>query len=134
MVKIEKVNRNYENKDGTRNYGANESVCRVCLDGEYIGSVHLTNYSNDSTSRWIVWEWKDASDKDDTFIQHFNCRWFGKFDGLRNSFDCKKDAVEALVARERRLIKHSDYHRELTCGDSSEAYQYDYDVQRKNSE
>ena len=43
MVEIEKVNRNYENKDGTRNYCANEGVSRVRHDGEYIGSVYLTN-------------------------------------------------------------------------------------------
>ena len=96
MVEIEKVNRNYENKDGTRNYCANEGVSRVRHDGEYIGSVYLTNYSNDSTSRWIVWEWKDASDKDDTFIQHFNCRWFGKFEGLR---------IIHLIVR-KTLLKH----------------------------
>jgi len=109
---VEKSNRNFEDKDG-RQVQVNEGICKVRLHGEYIGAVAQTNYYNDCPSRWKVWEWKSKEDEF-KFVQHYNCKWYHKFDGVRNSFSLKRDAVKALVEREHRLIARSDYQREIT--------------------
>ena len=98
-IKVEKSDRNYIDKDG-RQIQCNEGICKVHLNDKYIGAVSQTNYYNDSASRWIVWEWQTKGNF--KFVQNYNTKWNSKSDigRRRNSFDLKRDAVEALVNRE----------------------------------
>jgi len=103
---VEKSNRNFEDKDG-RQVQVNEGVCKVRLDGEYIGAVAQTNYYNDMASRWIVWEWKSDNSK---FVQNYNCKWIANSSQVRrNSFDLKRDAVKALIEREQERLTNKGF-------------------------
>ena len=103
-ITVERSNRNFEDKDG-RQVQVNEGICKVRLNNKYIGAVAQTNYYNDMTSRWIVWEWKKDNSK---FEQHYSCRWYSKFAGKHNSFDLKRDAVKALVSYENLTKWHAN--------------------------
>ncbi len=106
-IKVEKSDRNYIDKDG-RQIQCNEGICKVRIDDIYIGAVSQTNYYNDSASRWIVWEWKSNNSK---FVQNYNTQWNLKSDigRRRNSFDLKRDAVKALVAREQKRLTNKGF-------------------------
>ena len=106
-IKVEKSDRNYIDKDG-RQIQCNEGICKVHLDNKYIGAVSQTNYYNDSASRWIVWEWLSNNSK---FVQDYNTKWNSNSDigRRRNSFDLKRDAVEALVKCEQERLTNKGF-------------------------